>query len=129
MVRSLGEDVVDSWLDLAKFVSSSGAGKKSAFSELAEALGRDVYIDINGWHLFLRDISVAPDLKMNHALANQLGSRLVSENLGDSDIEGLLRQVPVVLGGGKVKVRLSDAMPAYCMQDFLKICRDFADRA
>ena len=85
--------VVESWLDLAKLVSASGSDTKSAFSELADDLGKDIYVDINGWHLYLRDITVAPGLKMNHALANQLGSRLLNENLGDKDIEGLLQQV------------------------------------
>ena len=88
--------VIGSWLDLAKLVSASGGDTRSAFSELADDLGKDVYVDVNGWHLYLRDITVAPGLKMNHALANQLGSRLLNEKLGDKDIEGLLQQVQII---------------------------------
>jgi hypothetical protein len=39
----------------------------------AAAAGRDVYVDIAGWHLFLRDMSAVPGLKMSQALATKLG--------------------------------------------------------
>jgi hypothetical protein len=35
--------------------------------------GRDVYVDVAGWHLFLRDMNAAPGVKMSTALANQFG--------------------------------------------------------
>lgn len=35
--------------------------------------GRDVYVDIAGWHLFMRDMNAAPGFKMSAALATQLG--------------------------------------------------------
>jgi hypothetical protein len=38
--------------------------------------GKEVYVDIAGWHLFLRDMSAAPGLKMNEALATQLGPKV-----------------------------------------------------
>jgi hypothetical protein len=44
-----------------------------AFSAAAAAVGRDVYVDIAGWHLFLRDMSAVPGLKMSQALATKLG--------------------------------------------------------
>jgi hypothetical protein len=35
-----------------------------------------VYVDLSGWHLFLRDMTATPGLKMNHALAQQLGPQV-----------------------------------------------------
>ena len=42
-----GNPFVDGWLDLTDTVS--GGGKDLGVSELAEKLGKDVYMDINGW--------------------------------------------------------------------------------
>jgi len=38
-----------------------------------------VYVDIAGWHLFLRDMSAVPGLKMSQALATQLGPEVRAE--------------------------------------------------
>lgn len=32
-----------------------------------------MYVDIAGWHLFLRDMNAVPGFKMSQALATQLG--------------------------------------------------------
>lgn len=49
--RGAGQDAVGSWVDLASFVSSSGGGGRTPYDELADVIGRDVYIDVAGWHL------------------------------------------------------------------------------
>lgn len=51
VARGAGQDAVGSWIDLAAFVSSSGRGAHTPFDELADKIGRDVYIDVAGWHL------------------------------------------------------------------------------
>ena len=39
--------------------------------------GKEVYVDVNGWHLYLRDISVpGADAKLSQALAQHLGSKV-----------------------------------------------------
>ena len=49
---SAGREAVGSWLDLASFVASAGkSGGHTAFDGLADKIGRDVYIDVAGWHL------------------------------------------------------------------------------
>jgi hypothetical protein len=40
---------VGAWLDLAALVSSSS--KAPRMSEFATEIGRDIYVDIAGWHL------------------------------------------------------------------------------
>lgn len=42
-----GNPFIEGWLDLAEVVS--GGGADLGLSELAENLGSDVYMDINGW--------------------------------------------------------------------------------
>lgn len=51
VARGAGQEAVGSWIDLAAFVSSSGRGAHTPFDELADKIGRDVYIDVAGWHL------------------------------------------------------------------------------
>jgi hypothetical protein len=49
------------------------AAAAAAAAAASAAAGRDVYVDIAGWHLFLRDMSAVPGLKMSQALATKLG--------------------------------------------------------
>ena len=51
MGTDTGNPFVDGWLDLTDTVS--GGGKDLGVSELAEKLGKDVYMDINGWYVSL----------------------------------------------------------------------------
>jgi hypothetical protein len=37
-----------------------------------------VYVDVAGWHLYLRDMTAAPGLKMHTALAQQFGPQVIS---------------------------------------------------
>lgn len=125
----MGKDVVDGWLDLAKLVAGSGTGTKTPYDDLASAIGRDIYVDIAGWHLYMRDMGtgVAGGLKMSQALARQLGPE-ASRGLREADVEAVLRKIPVKLGAGKERVSLYDAMPSICVGDLVKICEDFARR-
>ena len=47
-----GDGPVGAWLDLAALVSSSS--KAPGMSEFATEIGRDIYVDIAGWHLVRR---------------------------------------------------------------------------
>ncbi|MEW5317669.1 MAG: hypothetical protein WDW38_008951 [Sanguina aurantia] len=89
-------------MDLASLVTG-GSGKKSAFDELASSLGKDVYIDVSGWHLYLRDLNAVPGLKMSQALAQQLGPQ-AKDRLREGDVEKLLQRIPVKLGAGKAQI-------------------------
>lgn len=48
--------------------------------------------------------------------------------LRETDIEDLLKQVPVKLGQGKVTASLFDVMPPACIRDLVAICTDYARR-
>jgi hypothetical protein len=34
---------------------------------VCRAAGKDIYVDIQGWHLFLKDITVTSDMKLAQA--------------------------------------------------------------
>ncbi|GIL64687.1 hypothetical protein Vafri_18583 [Volvox africanus] len=128
-VAGIGKDAVDGWLDLAKLVAGSG-GSKTPYEEFASAIGRDVYVDIAGWHLYLRDMGAGipgSSLKMSQALAQQLGPQL-SRGLREPDVEALLKKIPVKLGGGKLKASLYEVTPSICVGDLAKLCEEFARR-
>lgn len=121
---AFGKDVVDGWLDMTKLVAGSGSSNKSPYEELASAIGRDVYVDIQGWHLYLRDMTAAPNFKMSQALASQLGPQ-ADKGLREADIEAVLKKVPVRLGAGKMRVALYDVMPSMCVSDLTKIVESY----
>lgn len=126
--RGIGKEVTGAWLDLAKLVASDG-GKKGPYDDLAYKIGRDVYVDIAGWHLFLRDMSAVPGLKMAAALAGQLGPEALRAGRGglrESDVTAVLKRVPVDVGGGRVTLSLYDVMPNGCVADLARILCDFA---
>ncbi|WIA16395.1 hypothetical protein OEZ86_007881 [Tetradesmus obliquus] len=129
--RGLGKDVVEGWLDLAKLVASEGSKAKSPYEELAYQIGRDVYVDIAGWHLFLRDMSAVPGLKMSQALATKLGPEVAGSRRGllESDVAAVLKKIPVELGAGKTRVSLFEVMPSMCVSDLVKILDDYARNA
>ena len=60
-----------------------------------DGVGTDVYVDINGWHLYLKDISVTPDLKLHELLADQLAPDLLSKGFDERRIEAFLKQVSI----------------------------------
>ncbi|KAI7841657.1 hypothetical protein COHA_004677 [Chlorella ohadii] len=76
VARGAGQEAVGSWIDLASFVASSSRGGHTPFDDLADKIGRDVYIDVAGWHLYLKDVKVGQGLSLAQALASNLGPKL-----------------------------------------------------
>ncbi|CAL8463380.1 g2914 [Coccomyxa elongata] len=124
-VRGVGKDVLggSGFLDLAKLVSGGGQAK-GVYQDLAYKIGKEVYIDVQGWHLFLKDITVQKDIKMDQALAEQLGA--MADDISEQDVEQLLKKVPLTLGAGKHKISLFDALPSFAVRDLAGIVQDFA---
>ena len=118
---------IDGWFDLASFVATSSSSK-NPFEELSDSIGKDCYVDIAGWHLFLKDIKVEGQTTMAQALAAKLGGDMKSTGFDDRDVEDALRKVPVKIGQGKVTVSLKDAMPAMVVSDLVDICKEYARR-
>lgn len=67
-------------------------------------------------------MTVGPDLKLHQALAQQIGE---ASNSGAVDLQGLLKKVPVKIGGGKTQVSLYEAVPSFSFDDLQKIVEEF----
>eukprot|EP01025_Chloroclados_australasicus_P052821 TRINITY_DN6171_c0_g1_i3.p1 TRINITY_DN6171_c0_g1~~TRINITY_DN6171_c0_g1_i3.p1 ORF type:complete len:168 (-),score=15.38 TRINITY_DN6171_c0_g1_i3:153-656(-) len=123
--RSLGSDITKGFFDLSQLVASDTA-KKGAFDDLAYHIGRDAYADLNGWHLFLKDMSTVPGgPKMSTLLAEQLGTMVLTNGVDEREIEDFLKKVPVKLGSGKTQVSLDDVLPNMAVRDIVRACQDF----
>jgi len=85
---NMGKDFVESFFDVADFLSGASS---FGTSELAENIGRDCYVDVNGWHLFLKDMK--PQGSFHQGLANVVIGTIVkngkkcSEERHDGDFE------------------------------------------
>lgn len=118
-------EAVDSWLDIASFVANSSS--RSPFEDLADKIGRECYVDIAGWHLFLKDVKVASaaGTTMAQTLGLVIGKNMASEGFDERSIEDVLRKVPISVGGGKVTVSLLQALPSICVSDLMDICKEY----
>jgi hypothetical protein len=117
---------IDGWFDLASFVATSSSGNRSPFDELADSIGRDCYVDVAGWHLFLKDIKVEGTTSLAVVLATKLGGDMMSRGFDERDVEDALKKVPVKLGQGKKTVSLMDVMPSMCVSDLMDMCKTYA---
>ncbi|KAG7672260.1 hypothetical protein NADE_000066 [Nannochloris sp. 'desiccata'] len=123
----VGDDAVSSWLDLAGFVAKT-KGSRSPYEELSSKIGDQCYIDVQGWHLYLKDVKIAPGAAATvaDALAEKLGSTIQGQGFSQSMLDSLMSQVPVKLGQGKSTLPLADVMPSSGVQDLAEICEKYA---
>ena len=122
---NLGKDFVESFFDVADFLS--GASSSFGISELAQDIGRDCYVDLNGWHLFLKDMK--PQGSVHTGLANVVTATILKngKTCSEQDATEILKAVKVPLGGGKMEASLFDLMPKRCVDDFVEIAKKYAD--
>lgn len=114
-----GDGPVGAWLDLASLVSSGS--RAPGLGEFVSAVGKECYLDVSGWHLLLKDA------KLDLAVCNGL-SALVTKNqpVSEEQVRGLLKRIPVKLGGGKLTVSLEELMPSRCVADLVDLTERFA---
>jgi len=121
---NMGKDFVESFFDVADFLSGASS---FGTSELAENIGRDCYVDVNGWHLFLKDMK--PQGSFHQGLANVVIGTIVKngKKCSEESMTEILKTVKVPLGGGKMEASLFDLMPKRCVDDFVDIAKRYAD--
>lgn len=117
------------WFDLANFVATSSSNK-TPYDDLASSIGKDIYIDVMGWHLFLRDVKISGgEQSLAQALATKIGSDLMATGRFDEQaVEEVLKRTPVALGRGKVTVSLMDVVPNIVLDDLKRLCDEFCRR-
>ncbi|CAK0785146.1 hypothetical protein CVIRNUC_008352 [Coccomyxa viridis] len=104
-------------MDLSRFLSG-GVKHEGAFDDLAQSIGKEIYIDIQGWHLYLRDLHVETDITMDQALASQLA--VISPPSREAT-KCVLAGILLDMGEGKLGIPLFDAIPLKGIQDLTKI--------
>ena len=109
------------WLDLTALVAQAKAGTTSGFQTLVGRVGDDVYCDFNGWNLYLRDT------KFSQALCQVLADKAKDGELSRSELDDVLKGVPLKLGAGKVTVALYDVLPARCVDDLEALLALYAE--
>jgi chemotaxis response regulator CheB len=75
----------------------------ASLEKIADKLGDEMYADLNGWRLYLRDMKADGGKTMAQVLAEAVAS-------GDS-LDAALQGNSIKLGGGKKTVPLSDVVP------------------
>ncbi len=87
--------------------------------QLAATIGENVYIDVAKWHLYLRDT------KMHTALAEKLYPLLSAGKLTSNQLDDLLKNIPVSLGGGKVELSLAELLPSQSEANLMEAIEEF----
>ncbi|MEN9206368.1 MAG: DUF3181 family protein [Thermostichales cyanobacterium DRC_bins_46] len=93
----------------------------NALERLAERLGAEVYLEIAGWHLYLRDVRTPP---LARELATSLAPFLKTQQL--PDLAQLLSGIPVPVGGGKGEVTLWQCLPAASVRALEELVAEYA---
>lgn len=95
------------------------ANTTQAIESLAAEIGKNVYIDIAKWHLYLRDAH------LHTVVAEQLYPMLENGNLDDDKVGQVLQGIPVKLGGGKREVPLADLIPMQSQVHLMDVLEEF----
>jgi len=83
--------------------------------KLVAEIGRNVYMDIAKWHLYLSDANLA------WAIAERVYPILTEGNLEESKVVEILEDIPVMLGENKRQIPLIDLIPSRCQVDLMDL--------
>jgi Protein of unknown function (DUF3181) len=85
---------------------------------LAAEIGENIYIDVANWHLYLTEAH------LHKTVAQKVYSLLEDNELTDKELEGILRNIPVKLGGKK-DVPLLDLLPEKCLVNLRELLEEY----
>ncbi|MFM7424642.1 MAG: DUF3181 family protein [Elainella sp.] len=91
----------------------------AAIEKLAALIGESAYIDVAKWHLYLSDA------KLHTSLAEKFYPLLTAGSISDSQVNDVLKGVPVKLGGGKLELPLADLIPAAAQTQLTEALEEF----
>jgi hypothetical protein len=90
-----------------------------AIEALAAEIGDNVYIDVAKWHLYLRDAH------LHTLLADQLYPLLDSGSVKENQVDEILKNTTIKLGGGKREVPLSDLLPMQSKVHLMDVLEEY----
>eukprot|EP00894_Picocystis_sp_ML_P001920 jgi/Pico_ML_1/52437/g3141.t1 len=120
--RNPAQDALQAWLDVSAIVSTP-TQQDEARDELASQIGKEIYLDINGWHLYLRDVSVA-GTKLHVALSALIADRVSAGLDVEEAVQCVVDKVPIKIGGKK-QLPLSQFLPVGAVQDMNDVVKEY----
>jgi hypothetical protein len=87
--------------------------------KLAAEIGENIYIDVANWHLYLANAH------LHTTVAQKAFPLLENNDLNQTEVEQILRSIPVKLGGGKKEVSLLDLLPEKCFKNLLDLLEEY----
>lgn len=97
----------------------ANSNTSQAIEALAAEIGKNIYIDVAKWHLYLGDAHLHTEL------AERLYPLLTSNSLSEDRVLHMLQSVTVKLGGGKQELPLGDLIPMQCQVTLMDILEEF----
>lgn len=89
---------------------------------LAATIGDRIYIDVAKWHLYLSDAH------LHTAVAEQIYPLLENKSLTQEQVEEILQQIQVKLGGGRTELPLLQLLPPNAITDLMTLLEDYQDK-
>ncbi|HIK21953.1 MAG TPA: DUF3181 family protein [Synechococcus sp. M44_DOE_062] len=88
--------------------------------QLAAAIGKEVYIDVARWHLYLRDAH------LHTLLAERLAPQVMAGKVDEDAVTEILQGIPVKVGGGRRELPLADLLPMQSLLNLLDVLEEFS---
>jgi Protein of unknown function (DUF3181) len=96
------------------------ANSSEQLENLASEIGDKVYIDVAKWHLFLKDA------KLHTVVAEKAMPFVATGKVTGDNVNEILSQITIALGGGRKELPLSDLLPVSGQAVLLDVLQDFA---
>jgi hypothetical protein len=87
--------------------------------DLAADIGQQVYIDVAKWHLYLADAH------LHTVLAEKFYPMLKSGSISEAQVQQVLAEIPVKLGGGRKELALADLVPMQAQVSLVDLLENF----
>lgn len=88
--------------------------------QLAATIGKEVYIDVARWHLYLRDAH------LHTLLAERLAPQVMAGKVDEDAVTEILQGIPVKVGGGRKELPLADLLPMQSLLNLLDVLEEFS---
>ena len=86
--------------------------------DLAADIGKDVYIDVAKWHLYLSDAH------LHTTIAEKMATLIEDDDISDGSVQAVLKQISIQLGGGKKELPLIDLIPMQALVALMDILEE-----
>jgi hypothetical protein len=87
--------------------------------DLAADIGQQVYIDVAKWHLYLSDAH------LHTVLAEKFYPMLKSGSISEAQVQQVLAEISVKLGGGRKELALADLVPMQAQVSLVDLLENF----